>query len=472
MIPDSICNLTTLKSLNLELRALESVIPPCIGQLSSLELLWIRSYDRTDLKAVLLPSSFWHLHSLKSLRLMDMKLVGLETPAIPGSFPDLEDISFLQSKKFVSDWSDIFLTSLKLKTIDLSISKVWFSNGALRNLRFLQSLYMSVTLSKWILGPDFWGSHPDLRQLSIYGEPFVTGSITPEIGQMRNLTNLAIASTNIKGTTPSSITNCPLQEVTIISTQISHPLPSNIGDLNATLLRLDISNLVGPPSTLPASLGALKRLNSLRLPLNNFFGTFPPGLENTALTTFFISNNNFTGPLPPIEASNLNYEASSNHFSGTIPRSLMKVRSLILSHNELEGELPLDFFDYAQFGKIDLSNNHLSGCLPPMKAYFTQQLDFSYNNFSCDLPSNYNWVNDLKLAQNKITGNLSTLFAASQFRCSSINLDNNLLSGSLPDLNHPLWSLRSLSRQQSLHRQSPQHCPCSNNPQLEWQQVY
>lgn len=445
-IPDAICNLTRLRTLRLGPARLDSVLPSCFGNLSSLRVLDLSfSSSLPNMTSSLLPSSFWNLRRLRSLRIRAGRFLGFETVPIADSFPDLEDI-YLLNAVAIADWTNIFLTSLKLKSIFFQGGANTFSNGALRHLAGLRTLSVTSTRSRWKLEPDFWLAHPLLTGLAIENEPLVTGSIGHEIGQSRYLRNLKIYDTPISGTIPSSIVNCPLNRLTFERTQLSHPLPSNLGHLNETLTSLSISHLIGTPTSLPDSVGVLTLLRTLRLPFNGFSGTFPSGLETSQLRSFTVNNNNFVGPLPPLSGfSWIDYAANGNHFTGGIPRALLSAANLNLNHNDLDGELDADFFTSSNFLTLSLSNNHFSGCLPPMSELMVISIDLSYNNFTCDIPSNYNYVRNLRLANNKLTGNLSSIFESSQFLLETLNLDNNKLSGTLPDLSNSAWPLKFLS---------------------------
>ena len=62
------------------------------------------------------------------------------------------------------------------------------------------------------------------------------------------------------------------------------------------LLTLDFNNLTG---TLPASLGALERLQDLDLEFNSLSGSIPPSLANlSSLVQLGLGGNAFGGPLP------------------------------------------------------------------------------------------------------------------------------------------------------------------------------
>jgi len=119
------------------------------------------------------------------------------------------------------------------------------------------------------------------------------------------------------------------------------------------LQELDLSqnkNLVGQ---LPASIGALSKLQFLILSGCNFSGEIPKEIGLLSeLAMLYLNNNNFEGPIPPSLGS------------------LSKLIWLDLADNKLTGELPV--FDGTNPGLDNLTNtlhfhfgiNQLSGTIP------------------------------------------------------------------------------------------------------------
>jgi Leucine-rich repeat (LRR) protein len=119
-------------------------------------------------------------------------------------------------------------------------------------------------ITNWL--PDTVGNWSKLKQLRIYGNlamppvPFptfihssfpslsdlrifrnqITGTIPPELGNLKSLVFVRLLGNQISGTLPQSITALPaLQELDVSENGISGTIPKMIGDLNAlTILRL------------------------------------------------------------------------------------------------------------------------------------------------------------------------------------------------------------------------------------------
>jgi Leucine rich repeat len=128
--------------------------------------------------------------------------------------------------------------------------------------------------------------------------------------------------------------------------------------------------------------------------------------------------NNLNGTLPSelyalssIEGFNM----VGNGLQGTIPSSLGKLsqlQSLNLGENTLSGSLPESLFSLLKLEMLDLNENELTGSVPKLSS-----------------PS----LEKLKLYTNFLTGTISDSDYDSLENMRSIQLDSNLLSGSIPE---------------------------------------
>jgi len=98
--------------------------------------------------------------------------------------------------------------------------------------------------------------------------------VPPELGNLTNLTTLALFNNNLTGS-----------------------IPAELGNLtNLTTLDLYYNGLTG---SIPVELGNLTNLTTLHLGFNDLTGSIPPELGNlTSLNTLALSDNDLTGPLP------------------------------------------------------------------------------------------------------------------------------------------------------------------------------
>ncbi|AQK41186.1 hypothetical protein Zm00014a_021506 [Zea mays] len=113
-----------------------------------------------------------------------------------------------------------------------------------------------------------------LSECSDLGNAALSGTLVPQLGQLKNLQYLELYSNNISGT-----------------------IPSELGNLtNLVSLDLYLNNFTGP---IPDSLGKLLKLRFLRLNNNSLSGSIPKSLTAiTALQVLDLSNNNLSGEVP------------------------------------------------------------------------------------------------------------------------------------------------------------------------------
>lgn len=113
-----------------------------------------------------------------------------------------------------------------------------------------------------------------------------------------------------------------------------------------------------------------------------------------------------------------------------------KVTALYLGDNNLQGELPVEFFDLVNLVTIDFHKNNLQGKLPTEigKLKQLEVLSLFNNEIQGDLPSSIYQISTLKvllLNSNKLSGTLSTEiinFNALQ----NLSLFDNSFEGEIP----------------------------------------
>ncbi|CAL2253882.1 unnamed protein product [Prunus armeniaca] len=117
-----------------------------------------------------------------------------------------------------------------------------------------------------------------------------------------------------------------------------------------------------------------KWLKGVDLSSNHFFGAIPSSFFQQAsnLTSFNVSNNNFTGGELPLNLGKLSklkfVTFDFNNLEGALPPSLMNCTNLVelrLENNTLEGDISmLDFSRLSQLIKLDLRVNNFTGTIP------------------------------------------------------------------------------------------------------------
>ncbi|KAJ8447699.1 hypothetical protein Cgig2_031753 [Carnegiea gigantea] len=298
---------------------------------------------------------------------------------------------------------------------------------------------------------------------------FLNGTLSPDIGFLKNLRNLSVANNNLSGPLPSSLFLLSgLQHLDLSTNEFNGSLSSSLSSLKA-LQYLDLSgNKFNCP--LPLDVAEMVQLRCLSLGFNNFSGEIPPEIGKLQfLEELVLEWNALSGALP----SELGYLTSlnllclsMNQLSGEIPESFSQLNNLTdlyLADNNLSGSMPrnlgtngkLEYLDLSQnkltgnlpgVELIDLSNNELSGALPPTIGNFSslQELFLQGNRFSGSIHPQIGNLQYLDLSSNNFSGKIPNLLPNLVF----LNLSRNQLSGDIPEFPAylPLYELLSMNQ--------------------------
>ncbi len=259
--------------LRLEVNGLVGLIPPELGHLAELAVLWLNGNQLSGE----IPPELGELASLKSLDLANNQLHGGIPPAL-GRFANLEQL--------------------------------WLSNNQL-----------SGTV------PSELSQLASLKVLAVAGNE-LSGPIPPALGRLANLEQLWLADNQLSGAIPPELRQlAKLQELQLYSNKLSGPIPTGLSRLR-NLKGLDMSwnQLSG---TIPPELGNLANLESLYLNQNQLSGQIPPELGNLRnLRTLDLAWNQLRGAIPPeLEGltSLTGLWLNGNHFAGCIPEKLRDI---------------------------------------------------------------------------------------------------------------------------------------------------
>lgn len=205
-------------------------------------------------------------------------------------------------------------------------------------------------------------------------------------------------------------------------------------------LNLANNNLNG---TLPSSFSGLSNLENLNLNNNELNGTIPASIGFlTSLQQLWINQNNLSGNIPGSIGSIRSLrdlDASNNRLTGGIPSNLFglsNLRILKLNHNMLSGSLPTDFRSSSPLQILYLQNNQFTETIPASLGALTslRQLYLSRNRLSGEIPGtlgSLRHLSSLWLHENQLTGSIpNTLGSLSSMR--TLYLNNNRLTGNIP----------------------------------------
>ncbi|XP_057960285.1 receptor-like protein EIX1 [Malania oleifera] len=469
-------SLTSLVSLNLRMTYFtEGSIPMYLQNMSTT----LRSMDLSycNLNSTT-PNWFSGLSSIVSLDLSYNRIPGL----LPAPLRNLTTLRFLnlagnQFNFAIPEW---LYDMTGLQSLDLSSNDFQGSiSGAIGNLTSLTILDLSSN--------DFQGSIygaignlTSLTELRLSGNDF-EGRIPTSLGNLFNLRLLDLAGNQLSGDISEifgdySFDSCAKE------TLESGQFPKHFGELKS-LSVLDISrNSISGP--LPVSIGKLSSLRFLHISSNLFNGSIPETLGSLSKLEFVdISNNSFEGTISEVHFTNLTrlkfFHADSNPLALKIspnwippfqlrgislrsthmgpqlfPSWLQTQRELeylYLSNASILGVISTWLSNMSQLSYVDLSQNHIQGPLPPMRAtLYSLDLSNNYLNgslvpFLCnkmvDLESN---LSLLDLSKNFLSGEILDCWMNWK-NLLTLRLDNNNLVGKIPS------SMGSLTRLKSLH---------------------
>ncbi|MDE2715522.1 MAG: hypothetical protein OXI33_00710 [Chloroflexota bacterium] len=288
---------------------------------------------------------------------------------------------------------------------DLILADVGISGTIPPELGDLGNLTSLLLASDSLTGPipRELGNLTSLKSLALGGSP-LTGSIPPELGNLAKLETLVLSRTDISGTIPSelgSLTNLTL--VGLTENDLSGPLPPELGNLSQLEGLLLHDNLLTGP--VPESFLGLDRLGVLSIERNNglcfpdtdaflswlggmeFAGPFCHNADRAALVSLYEATG---GP---------NWKANDNwlsdlpvsHWYGVTTDSLGRVVDLVLSENNLTGQIPPEIDGLADLGGLFLEENSLSGPIPPEIGNLSQltRLFLDHNQLTGQIPDSF-----------------------------------------------------------------------------------
>eukprot|EP00759_Apiculatamorpha_spiralis_P046895 PhF_6_TR42955/c0_g1_i4/m.65340 len=283
-----------------------------------------------------------------------------------------------------------------------------------------------------------------LTQNGLLGSLPVTGGL----GGLSYLEVLNLEDNHgLTGTIPTELSNCTqLTTLSLGKTGLVGVLPSWIGNLTR-LTSLSIGGPYATPfgvtGTLPMSLGALLKLETLDLRNNGLIGEIPCCFENLtvsgALRTLRLDNNYLNGSVPSYLSSVSSLSMTNNTFDGPCPKPSWLSSVSDYPCATQAPDIPVDELTALFNFYIDAEGanwQHRNGWPnPPVCGVW-------YGVTCSEAPYH---VTGLSLTSNKLRGKFSP-FLGNLTNLQVLNLeDNDLLSGTLPETYSKLLQLTSFN---------------------------
>ncbi|XP_061346890.1 receptor-like protein EIX2 [Gastrolobium bilobum] len=352
--------------------------------------------------------------------------------AVPSFLLQASDLMLSQNKfsdlfSFLCDKSE----NANLATLDLSINKL---KGQL---------------------PDCWKSVNSLLFLDLSNNN-LSGRIPPSMGTLDKLEALALRNNSLMGELPFTLKNCSnLIMLDVGENLFSGPIPSWIGENMQQLIILSMRGN-GFSGNLPIHLCYLRRIQLLDLSRNNLSEGIPTCINN--FTAMSEKSINSTETRSHIYWYNITYYATYGTFSfGEYEFNItlmwkgvehgfkdpeMSLKSIDLSSNNLNGEIPKEVGNLLGLVSLNLSRNNLSGEIPfgIGNLSFLEFLDLSRNHFSGKIPATLSKIDDLgvlDLSNNSLCGRIPfgrhlQTFGASSFE-GNMDLCGEQLNKTCPE---------------------------------------
>ncbi|KAL3747767.1 hypothetical protein ACJRO7_016557 [Eucalyptus globulus] len=424
--------LPNLIYLNMSNNLLKGRIPPSIGNIKSLETL---DLSNNGFMGGIPETLAKYCQSLSMLKLSGNNLQGQMLPR----HTNLSSLRFLylDRNRFTGDISPSILnSSSSLVIFDASDN---FLSGALPewigDIQSLQVLMMSNNLMRGPLSLSLC-KLPHLNHLDLS-----YNNLGPNIPPCANFTCsmrfLHLANDTFAGHFPLFLSTA--SSIVILDLRhnaLSGEIPNWISSLwNLKVLLLQGNNFEG---SIPLGLCLMKNISMLDLSNNNISGKIPsclkdltfgnywanmPGFNSTYAWTWVVrwGLGNYKGRFPLIERTII--VNSYTFMDATVEADFMTKRRLEsykgkilrlmsgmdLSQNNLTGVLPPEFGYFSELRALNLSHNHLTGLVPHTFSNLKniESLDLSYNSLIGPLPPQLTELyalSDFSVAHNNLSG--------------------------------------------------------------------
>ncbi|CAI0546277.1 unnamed protein product [Linum tenue] len=468
-IPEFLGEFKHLRYLNLSYASFAGLVPPHLGNLSTLHYLDIYADSGMEIEN---PS--W-LSGLSSLKHLNLGFVTIHS----------SDAKWLHAVNMIPSLLELYCHGCELQDMAVTLPFVNFSSLSVLDLS--QNLFNSSF-------PEWLSTLTSLTRLDLSTNSF-SGSIAVDFGKFESLEDLHLSLNNFSGPVPVTLGNlCYLRKLGLASGRFSGDISGLLNSftgcqtVSLEMLNLNSNDLVGE---LPDSIGLFKNLKHLDLAYNSLWGSIPASIGNlSALEVLYLHSNKMNGSIPESfgrlsELRDLNLIANS--WQGVITEAhlmkLTRLESLMLSSSSLvfkvdpqwippfrldylqledctvgppfstwlqvqnrltqvklqnvgiSDTIPKEWFSElsAEILVMDLSENQIRGELPEeLVSPKLEMLDLSSNRFEGFLPRWSTNATQFYIHENSLSGPIPRDIGTLMPRLRNLHLSDNTLNGTIP----------------------------------------
>ncbi|KAF9671029.1 hypothetical protein SADUNF_Sadunf12G0004300 [Salix dunnii] len=402
------------------------------------------------------------LFSLHHLRKLDLSFNNFTTSHISSRFGQFSNLTHLNlsSSSFTGQVPSEISHLSKLVSLDLSwngyqdLQLISFDK-IVRNLTKLRELDLSSVDMSLVVPGSLMNLSSSLSSLRL-DDCGMRGKLPSSMGKLKHLRYLDLGG-NFLSAEPVSLYKIvqnltKLRELALDSIDMSLVAPNSLTNLSSSLSSISLSGC-GLQGKFPGNIFHLQNLEALSLSYNEgLTGSFPSSNLSNVLSDLDLSNTRISLYLENDLISSLKSLRVMCLRNISIIRSdlallgnLTNLMSLVLSNNNLNGQIPSSLGNLVQLSSLDLSDNNFSGQIPSSLGNLVQlfSLDLSNNNLSGQIPSslgNLTQLTVLVLSNNNLIGHIPSSLG-NLIQLSTLHLMNNNFSGQIPS---SLFALPSL----------------------------
>ncbi|GLJ25896.1 hypothetical protein SUGI_0496440 [Cryptomeria japonica] len=394
------------------------------------------------------PTAVCNLQNITFLSLANNSIMG----EVPKDLTNCGNLSYLNlSQNLLIGALPDFISELSsLEVLDLSSNN--FSGPIPLDFARLGKL-QTLDLYYNLLGgniPSFLGNLTNLVHLRLTQNPFDSGVIPPEIGNMIKLQQIWLRQCNLTGEIPDSFGGLSeLQKLDVSQNNLTGLWPGWTSNLvKLTSLQMYTNRLGGG---IPADIGKMSSLEMLDVSGNMLTGSLPDSLGNLGkLTSLHLMNNQLTGAIPAsLENLTMLRDLSlfKNSLHGEIPQKLGRNTQLEifdLSENQLSGPLPSHLCNGGKLSSLHVFSNTLNGSVSEYGNCTTLvRLRLSKNQFSGEVPKDlwgFPGLELVELSSNRFEGSIPTDIRNAK-SLSKLAIDDNEFSGAIFPSIGSVWTL-------------------------------